>query len=576
MSAEGLSQAPQDMRLIESQQQFSGQVYEAVGGGSTALLEKPNNLIEGVPSNDTLRQMYGTQTDTVKPIFEQPEAKNQKESLSYRTGKFVGKLLGKAGYFGTVGAAAQTIATHQNASDQGAAEQSQQDLAMIEEMRSAPTKEAPATFKTILAPDEFEPLVPNEPASPEEYGFSSDHTLTAKELARMKNVLKDELFAGREIITRHTYPIDGKVDIRSWVGGAEAIVVDSKKYPEAYDRLYAKMVGVLGSFYRTQPQDADPLRNTLGAIFETVRQTINYDKEYVDKYSDELAQKAPTHRKVELSEYLNKGKGVCRHMALAEVWLGGAMEERGLLPKGGIFTAEVNQSTKGWGAHEWARYTAPNGEVYILDVAQNFFGTLEEAAARSEGSQKTWEYFLDEAEKKAFMAKMKSKNADTVPRNVLPKATDNPVWWDESYRSDGTMPRQRLIKIDPPAPYPVEPKPQVIIDGTPKTTEDFKAIEEQRRIERNAPYEARIQEIEQQLANLKTGLSERDISELNSYAFNLANKREAQNMGNGKNSYYFEGEAGKAYRAMSQRAKEIASNYNYLWQQRASIYSRMQ
>ena len=92
-------------------------------------------------------------------------------------------------------------------------------------------------------------------------------------------------------------------------------------------------------------------------------------------------------RKVSLNYYLDYGKGVCRHMALATAWMGGELARNGILE--GKATAEVNQRKKDNAAHEWARYTAKDGTVYILDPAQQYFGRLDESLERH-GS---WEYF---------------------------------------------------------------------------------------------------------------------------------------------------------------------------------------
>lgn len=219
------------------------------------------------------------------------------------------------------------------------------------------------------------------------------HTASAEEHARLMGHLYETVegkrFGGRIPIGRDT-TIDGGdayVDIRSWVAGGEAIVVDSKKYPTEFQ----KMIGDYNTAH------AELVRQGMGgeeaklkAIFDTVSNTMEYDMDYVNNMEDfarSPASRAGNQRKVTLNSYLKDGKGVCRHMALAVAWLGGELARHGVVS--GSMTAEVNQRSKDNAAHEWARYTATDGTVYILDPAQKYFGTLAESLNR----ERTWEYF---------------------------------------------------------------------------------------------------------------------------------------------------------------------------------------
>ncbi len=401
------------------------------------------------------------------------------------------------------------------------------------------------------------------------YDYSADHTVAGKYLAEKRGLLKEQLFAGRPVITRDTYPIDGHVDIRSWQAGDEATVVDSKKYPVHYDRLSGVFLQKISG---TQWQyGEDMLPKTLKAVFDSVSESMAYDLPFVDKISADMRTKTSEHRKVDLSVYLAAGKGVCRHMALAAAWLGGEMEGRGFLPAGGKLTAEVNQSTKGNGAHEWARYTAPNGEVYILDPAQKFFGTLGEAVKRAEGKPNAWEYFLDEGEKKAFMAKMAGQAM--LDGAGLPPVSDKEKWWD---RADDTTVR-RLSRRDPNTGQmqPVTPPNPNLIDSVPITPEDLAAIEDQRRREQNAPIEARLREVDIAFTELTAGLSESDLSNLYTYAFNMMNKRDAQKRDDGQGSIYYEGQAGQAYRRLTKTGVDKSGYFLQLMQQRDVLSSKL-
>lgn len=234
-----------------------------------------------------------------------------------------------------------------------------------------------------------------EPSNPDVDEYTANHTLTAEEFAELRRQLRREddgrkTFWGRETIGRDS-EIGGtstaSVDIRSWQAGAEAIVVDgkraeTKKFYDAY---------VDGAMGKLQQKAAEKSRNWVSesdvtqAIFETISERMQYDLDLVNDWSKRLHQIAPDHRKVDLSAYLEEGKGVCRHMALMAAWLGGEFKAMGYLT--GKLTAEVNQRSR-IGAHEWARYTDVNGNVTIIDPAQQYYGPLENA--------QSWDYRRDE------------------------------------------------------------------------------------------------------------------------------------------------------------------------------------
>ena len=224
--------------------------------------------------------------------------------------------------------------------------------------------------------------------------YMDQHTIGAEEAARLLGMMKKdetgvERFGGRETIGRDTFPIEGKVDIRAWQGDAEAIVVDSKADPEGYDLARHKFRERLAQ--QTDASEGSVLR----AIYETVGETMQYDIDGVDEINQRsgVTDKSKTN-KVNLGVFLGMGKGVCRHMALEGSWLGGEAVEKGLLPTGTRVTAEVNEHAER-GAHEWARATLADGTVYILDNAQHFFGTLEEAVQKAK-----WNYLRPEEKDK--------------------------------------------------------------------------------------------------------------------------------------------------------------------------------
>lgn len=237
-----------------------------------------------------------------------------------------------------------------------------------------------------------------------------EHTVYANSIARRENLLDSEgRFSGREVIDRDTSDIDGKVDIRSWGPGAEAIVIDSEKYPEQYQRMRSLFNNELSKI--TETSEAPTESQVAEAILRTVSGIMTYDAEYVDSIAKKMTNEGKKVRKVDLGLYLEEGRGICRHMALAAAWLGSEARRAGLL--NGVPTAEVNQKLTGTGgAHEWMRFTSNNtGDVYIVDPAQGYHGTLQESLERrTRGGESIWEYFRP-GEKAVYQARLDTKRA---------------------------------------------------------------------------------------------------------------------------------------------------------------------
>ncbi|MDB5170127.1 MAG: hypothetical protein JWN82_523 [Candidatus Saccharibacteria bacterium] len=245
----------------------------------------------------------------------------------------------------------------------------------------------------------------------------SEHTISASELARRRQLLNEQdEFAGRKVITRNTTvgpKGEATVDIRSWGAGAEAIVVDPDKDPQPYKELFDAFMKDLDSTRRWGPEGGLDEEAVLAAIHRAVSSSMEYDLPYVNEISEMMQKSGSDHRKINLAWYLDSKKGVCRQMALAAAWLGSEAAERGLLT--GRMTAEVNQRVHDNAAHEWARYTAANGEVFIIDPAQRYFGRLANLSYRPD----RWEYFRS-GEKDAYMQKF---SGNAVVSRVLGDST---------------------------------------------------------------------------------------------------------------------------------------------------------
>jgi len=236
------------------------------------------------------------------------------------------------------------------------------------------------------------------------YDYDSSHTMNANELARMKGLQTERNgFVNRPTIGRDTFPIEGHVDIRAWLAGGEAIEVDSTKNAEVYENLRQELYTALTAVIYEDQANGRVMsddQKVVEAIYRTVEQGMTYDLGYANLVSDYYKNIGSEERIVPLAQYIQARKGVCRHMALTASWLGGEASRIGWAK--GRFTTEVNQSTQGNGAHEWARYVGADGEVYIIDPAQRFRGKLIDTLDKAPEGHERWGYFRDKAERDEF------------------------------------------------------------------------------------------------------------------------------------------------------------------------------
>jgi hypothetical protein len=178
-------------------------------------------------------------------------------------------------------------------------------------------------------------------------------------------------YKGRHIIGRDT-PIDGGVSL----GGQtrEAIVVDSQKYPKI-QALYgdAKIRASEGNHVQRDL--------VLQAVYDTVSKALpTQSPSAVEALIEEWG--VGKDGKVALDAFIAAGVGVCRHSALTAGVLLELFKREGHIR--GI--ASVDRNSTSQGAHEWARYTAHNGTVTILDITQKYLGGVFGAA---------WPYWRD-------------------------------------------------------------------------------------------------------------------------------------------------------------------------------------
>ena len=193
---------------------------------------------------------------------------------------------------------------------------------------------------------------------------------------RLDTLLEDDKYLDRPLIGRDS-PIDGGV----YIGGneREAIVVNSCDSPQlqlAYKETTQRSLNDSGEVCR-------------GKILRSVYDLTNEKMIFSEIEVARIINKHSLNEdgKVSLGIFLQEGYGVCRHMALLSAFLLEKFVEEGYI-RG---KPSVDRNSCFHNAHAWCRYKNHSGEVYILDSAKNFLGTLEDSKERM-----VWEYFRDD------------------------------------------------------------------------------------------------------------------------------------------------------------------------------------
>ncbi len=190
---------------------------------------------------------------------------------------------------------------------------------------------------------------------------------------------------GAPIIGRNSPRIAGGV----YLGGSsrEAIGVKPEEDPriEAAYQQFTRKKTLKQFFKRVVLSESPDLIQQLEDVNDAVRRIMRYDGDAVKQ----LSARYSGDRLVSLGEYIENGIGVCRHQGL----LAGYFLER-MLADGKIVgrRAKVERNTipEYGGSHGWGVLEAQDGTEYVVDPAQGFVGTKEEARKR----QGAWDYYL--------------------------------------------------------------------------------------------------------------------------------------------------------------------------------------
>lgn len=200
-------------------------------------------------------------------------------------------------------------------------------------------------------------------------------------------------YSGRPVIGSGMSRIIGGVYLGA--NAREAIVVDdSPENPagQLLDKIYRErfqpLLRQLAIGYRSSLRDT-----ALFAVYQAVLQTMPYNarmtREMVEHYTG-----GQPDKKLHLAVFAYHHLGVCRHQALLAAYLLEKLltEKDKELRLKGSFSVERNQLASSDEslelAHVWVRYTTSDGEVFILDPAQQKFGRLRDLI----GKPGAWEY----------------------------------------------------------------------------------------------------------------------------------------------------------------------------------------
>ena len=199
-----------------------------------------------------------------------------------------------------------------------------------------------------------------------------DKTIRARLNNKIETINGIDYYRGRHIIKQDT-AIDGGVCLGN--GKREAIVVDSQKYPKLRE-LYEK------AKQKASVDNKVQRNRVLKAVYDVVLDAMP-NQDSVKSESLIYKYHAWNDRKISLDVFINEDAGVCRHKALAC----GALIE--LFKKEGYVRGKpsIDKNSSPSGMHAWCRYTSFNGDVQILDVMKEYFGSLKDSVKNAK-----WNY----------------------------------------------------------------------------------------------------------------------------------------------------------------------------------------
>jgi hypothetical protein len=195
---------------------------------------------------------------------------------------------------------------------------------------------------------------------------------------RLEYDIVDGKFKGYPIIHRDT-PVLGGVYLGSHQREAISVRVDENP----------ALVDLYKTTKRRATRDGKVQRRlVIPAIYLSVKDIMPSDGGEVQKIIHNYG--AQEDGLLPMDVFLNEGYGNCRHHAVTCGALAEMFKDEGHI--NGELSVDRNSMWNG--GHAWFRYTTTADEVWILDVTQRYYGTLEESLGKAR-----WLYFRDEQDK---------------------------------------------------------------------------------------------------------------------------------------------------------------------------------
>lgn len=186
-------------------------------------------------------------------------------------------------------------------------------------------------------------------------------------------------YKNHPIIGRHTTSVKNGVYFTTQPN-SEAVIVDDRS--KALQRLRNELLAKYEPWHEVR--SAKGIEKVLKQINNLTRNVMPYS----DRTSDRLSKPLYNGNKlIGLSEYVDARGGVCRHQCLLAAFLAESLIEKGILA--GQVGVERNHDVDAHGAHAWAIFKTLDGQTIVIDPAQNYVGTKQQA--RKEGR---WKYEL--------------------------------------------------------------------------------------------------------------------------------------------------------------------------------------
>lgn len=217
------------------------------------------------------------------------------------------------------------------------------------------------------------------------HGVKGDFTERLSEEGRNHNAFDGERKPEAPYGTMKGFAVIGR-DSLTVRGGVYGTLTPKSEFVivNANSPQIAKLEQQLSNELRNGPYVPGAERAILNAVRSMTAHAMRYDLDEVDKMSKPFYE---TSGLVALSDYIDRGVGVCRQQALLAAVLLERVIDEGFLE--GSAHVERNRSIEARGAHAWAVFSGANGDV-IVDPAQNFVGTRDEAAQIGR-----WPYYVD-------------------------------------------------------------------------------------------------------------------------------------------------------------------------------------